>query len=334
MDTDGWPRVILLILLLLGAAYCASAEIAFASLSKIKTKNLADKGDKRAIKALQIVDNFDRTLTTLLIGNNITHIGFASLVTLIVTQEWGASYVKYATLLSTIIVFLLSEVLPKSYAKSNLDYALRISSSLAVLIKIFEPFSKLFTLIADSTAKLFKIKDEPEISEEDFYEIMRSVKEEGVLDKEKEDLVYSALDFDQTVVGDIFTPLELVDSIDIDSSTEDILAYIKKSRFSRIPVYKGQKDNIIGVLRTRNFLKDYIKGQITDLVGLLQKPSFVTMGVLIDDLLRKMSSEKNHICIVKNNGGKVVGIVTMEDILEELVGEIWDENDLVKGELV
>ncbi|HZK33694.1 MAG TPA: hemolysin family protein [Bacillota bacterium] len=334
MDSDGWPKAILLIVLLLAAAYCASAEITFASLNKIRAKNLADKGDKRAIKALYVTDNFDKALTTLLIGNNITHIGFASLVTLIATQTWGTSSVIYATVFSTIVVFLFSEMIPKSYGKSNLDYALRISGSLTMLIKVFEPLSRFFTFISDSVSKLFKISEDEEMSQEDFYEIMRSVNENGSIDKTKRVLVYSALDFDLTKVKDVFTPLEDVESINIESSPKDILKQLRETRYSRLPVYRQTKDNIIGVLQTKQFLKAYIKKDLTDIKSLLLEPSFVTPSVLIDDLLRKMSSEKNHIFIVKNNKDKVEGIITMEDILEELVGEIWDENDVVKGDVL
>lgn len=331
MDSGGWPRLIILIFLLLGAAYCASSEIAFASLNTIRVKKLAENGDKRAIKTLGISENFDKMLTTLLIGNNITHIGFASLVTLIVTQIWGISSVKYATVVSTIIVFLFSEMLPKSYAKSNLDYALRISSSLSIIMKIFTPLSKFFTFISDSITNLFDVTEEPEISEEDFYEIMKTLEEEEILDKSKQELLDSALDFDIIEVNNIYTPLQDVESIDIKSSTEDILKTIKETKYSRLPIYDKRKDNIVGILQTKKFLKSYLRKEFTDIQKLLLKPSFVKTNVPIDDLLRKMSREKNHICIVNDNNSSVVGIVTLEDILEELVGEIWDENDIVEG---
>lgn len=330
MDGDGWPRYILLIVLLLGAAYCASAEIAYASLNKVRVKNLADKDDGRAINALYVTDNFDKALTTILIGNNITHIGFASLVTLIVTQIWGTVAVKYATVVTTIIVFLFSEMIPKSYAKSNLNYALKVSKSLSMLIKVSTPLSKLFTLVSDAVSRLFNVSADVEINEEYFHEIMESVQEEGVLDEYKKELVHSALDFDITKVGDIFTPLECVESINMKSSTEEILKQIRETKYSRLPVYKERKDNIIGIIQTKKILKSYIRKDFTHVHSLLFKPCFINTSVPIDDLLRKMSNEKNHICIVKDNE-KVVGIVTMEDILEELVGEIWDETDIIEG---
>ena len=331
MDSSGWSKPILLLIFLFGAAYCASAEIAFASLNTIRVKNLASKGDKRAIKALDVNENFDKAITTLLIGNNITHIGFASLVTLIATQSWGTASVKYATVISTIIVFLFSEMLPKSFAKSNLNYALGIAGSLSFLIKTFTPISNFFTAIADFAAKLFNVAENADINEEEFYEIMKSVHEEGVLDKNKQELVDSALNFGIKKVGDIYTPLAAVEAVDIASSTEDILKFVKETKFSRLPVYRESKDNIIGILQTKKFLKTYIRKEFTTLQSLLLTPSFVNIDIPIDDLLRKMSNEKNHMSIVKDNNDQVIGIATMEDILEELVGEIWDENDILEG---
>jgi putative hemolysin len=331
MDGDGWLQLILLILFLLGASYCASSEIAFSSLNTIRVKNLADKGDKRAGKALYIIENFDKALTTLLIGNNITHIAFASLVTLIVTQKWGTQYVKYGSLVSTGIVFLFSEMLPKSYAKSNLNYALGVSGSLKALIKIFKPLTRFFNLIADLITRLFGVREKADMSQEDFYEIMKAVEEEEILDTEKQKLMHSALDFDTTTVGDIFTPLDDVEAIDISTSAGDIIRGIKESQYSRLPVYRGSKDNIIGVLQARKFLRAYVKKEHNDIHSLILKPVFVSMNIPIDNLLRRMSGDKNHICIVRDGNQKVMGIVTLEDILEKLVGEIWEENDAEKG---
>jgi len=330
MDGDSWIQIILLVSLVLGAAYCASSEIAYASLNKIRAKNYAENGDKRAQRAIYITENFDKALTTILVGNNITHIGFAALATMISTNKWGVESVKYTTIVSTILIFLLSEMIPKSYGKSNFKFALAVSGSLSALMKIFTPITWFFTAIARLVSKLFPVKDEPEINEEEFYEIMKTVEEEGVLDKEKQELVHSALDFDITTAGDIYTPREKVVAININSTQEEIMKIIKNQKFSRLPVYRGDLDNIIGILQTREFLKNYIRHDAFDVKGLLLKPHFVKKDVPIDELLRDMSNKKLHISIVVDDNGKTLGIVTVEDILEELVGEIWDEGDVVK----
>lgn len=335
MDDDSWIQIILLVLLTIGAAYCAASEIAYASLNKIRLKNYADNGDKRAKTAMYISNNFDRALTTILIGNNITHIGFASLATLISTQLWGMRSVKYTTIVSTIVVFLISEMIPKSYGKANnLKFALAVSGSLCALMKIFSPVAYFFTLVSRSISKLFPERQEPAITEEEFYDIIETADEEGVLDRGKQDLVNSALDFDDITVGDIFTAREDIVALDIDSTQEEILEKIKTQKYSRLPVYRGTIDNIIGILQVRKFLKLYIKHDVFEIQDLLLEPHFIKRKEPIDDMLRRMSSKKFHMSIVVDDSGKTLGLVTVEDILEELVGEIWDEDDVVNDEFL
>lgn len=330
MDSDSWIQVILLVLLIMGAAYCAASEISYASINKIRVKNFADNGDKRAKKAMHISDNFDQALTTILIGNNLTHIGFASLATLISTQLWGVESVKYTTIVSTVIVFLVSEMIPKSYAKANnVKFALSVSNSLLIMMKIFSPVTSLFTSLSRFVLKLLPEKKEPAITEEEFYDMIETVEAEGILDKEKQKLVHSALDFDVITVGDIFVPKEDIVALDIDSTQEEILEKIKMHKYSRLPVYKGSIDNIIGILQTRKILKFYIKHETFDIKSLLLDSHFVSKESPVDDLLKEMSGKKLHMYIVADNSQKTLGIVTVEDILEELVGEIWDEDDVV-----
>lgn len=335
MDDDSWIQIILLVLLIMGAAYCAASEISYASINKIRLKNYADNGDKRAKKALYIADNFDNALTTLLIGNNVTHIGFASLATLISTELWGMESVKYTTIVSAVLVFLLSEMIPKSYGKANsLKFALAVSGSLCTLMKVLKPIAYFFTLISNGVSRLFPAKEGPAITEEELYEIIEAANEEGVLDKDKQDLVNSALDFDGISAGDILTRRENIVAVNIDSTKEEIIEIMKKQKYSRLPVYEGSIDNIIGILQVRKFLKLYIKHGEFDVKGLLLEPHFIRSKAPIDDMLNEMSKKRIHMSIVIDDKGKTLGIVTVEDILEELVGEIWDEDDIVNEELV
>lgn len=330
MDGGSWTQFILLMLLLMGASYCASSEISFASINKIRLKNYADNGDKRAINALYITDNFNKALTTLLIGNNITHIGFASLATLISTEIWGVESVKYTTIVSTIVVFLFSEMIPKSYGKVNsMKLALAVSGSLRGLMKLLSPIAYFFTLIGNWVSALFPISSEPEITEEELYDIIETANEEGVLDEDQQELVNSALDFDDITVGDIFTARENIVAIDINSTKEEILQVIKNHKYSRLPVYKGNIDNIIGILQVRKFLKLYIKNEKFGIRDLLMEPHTIKRNAPIDEVLREMSSKKYHMSIVVDDRCNTLGVVTVEDILEELVGEIWDEDDVV-----
>jgi CBS domain containing-hemolysin-like protein len=314
----------------MGAAYCAASEISYASINKIRIKNYADNGDKRAKTAMYISNNFDQALTTILIGNNLTHIGFASLATLISTQLWGVESVKYTTIVVTVIVFLISEMIPKSYAKANnVKLSLAVSGSLFTLMKVFLPITSLFMFISRRLSKLFPESQEPAITEEEFYDIIETAEEEGILDRGKQELVNSALDFDGVTVGDILTAREDIVALDIDSKQEEILEKIKTQKYSRLPVYKGNIDNIIGILQIRKFLKLYIKHDVFDVRSLLLEPHFISKKAPIDDILKEMSNKKLHISIVVDDLGKTLGVVTVEDILEELVGEIWDEEDVV-----
>ncbi|MEA4847945.1 MAG: hemolysin family protein [Clostridiaceae bacterium] len=335
MDSDSWIRIILLILLILGAAYCAASEISYASVNKIRMKNYADNGDDRAKKAMYISNNFDQALTTILIGNNLTHIGFASLATLISTQLWGIESVKYTTIVATVIVFLVSEMIPKSYAKANnVKIALAVSGSLSALMKVSSPIASLFMFIGHKLSKLFPEAQEPAITEEEFYDIIETAKEEGILDSGKQELVNSALDFDGITVGDILTVREDIVALDIDSTQEEILKKIRTQKYSRLPVYKGSIDNIIGILQVRKFLKLYIRHDVFDVRSLLLEPHFISKKAPIDDVLKEMSNKKLHISIVVDDLGKTLGVVTVEDILEELVGEIWDEEDVVNEKFI
>ncbi len=329
MDGDSWIRIILLAILTIGAAYCAASEISYASMNKIRIKNYADNGDRRAIKAMTISDDFDKALTTLLISNNIMHIGFGSLSALIATQLWGPQSVKYTTIITAIFVFLVSEMIPKSYAKANSEnFALAVSGSLSTLMKILSPVAFFFMQISNLLSKLFPDHTESTVTAEELYDIIETAQEEGVLDQGKQQLIQSVLKFDVTAAGDILTKRNEIIAVDIKSSNKEILQKIQMQKYSRLPVYKGSMDNIIGILHTRTFLKACITQEKCDLKSLLMQPYYVNKNIPIDDLLRDMSSKKLHMSIVTDESKKVLGVITIEDILEQLVGEIWDENDV------
>ncbi len=327
MDSDGYLQVIILFLLLIGASYCASAEITFASINEIKLRKYAESGNKKAKNALDIVNNFDSALTTLLIGNNITHIGFASLVTALTTKHFGISYVKYSTILSTIVVFLFSEMIPKSFGKSNMNYALSISGSLKVFMVLFKPLNMVFMAVSDFFSRLFPSDDEPLINEEEFYEIVKSVGEEGKLSLEKQELVLSAMDFNVKTVKNIYQRIENVVAIDINWPFDKIKEVIIDSGYSRYPVYDKTTDKITGIVQKKEFYRNLIKSDNIKLKDIEHDPYFVRENDKIDVVLKKMNEAKNHLAIVLDGDKKVKGIVSVEDILEELVGEIWDEED-------
>ncbi|MGI6672526.1 MAG: hemolysin family protein [Christensenellales bacterium] len=325
MEGDSWILILSLLLLLLGASFCAATEISYSSINKIKLKNHADNEDKKALIATYIIDNFDEALVTLLIGNNLTHNGFAAIATVLSARYFSPKYLALTTLISTIVVFLFSEMIPKSFGKSNFNYALRVAAPLRAMMKILKPFSLFFMGISTIVSKLFPGSGEPEINEEEFIQIIQSVGEEGVLSKKDHQLMFSALNFDNKQAIDIYTPIEEVALLDVNASKEKILDTLKSTGFTRHPVYEGDKNHIIGVLQTKEFYKNYFKNPEFNIRSILLKPYFAKPQIAIDDLMNELSLNKIHLSMVVDDDGTNIGIVTLNDILEELIGEIKDD---------
>ena len=336
MDDGSRLPWIIAIALLFFAAYFAVAETAFASVSRNKIKTAADRGDPRGRTALWVLDRFDRAISTLLIGTNIVHIAAASLVTVAVTRRWGLSAVTLSTILTTIAVFFAGEMLPKSIAKKYSEKcALAAAGSLRVLMALFAPLSALLTWIGRAAAKLTRGEPEISVTEDELYDLIEDMTEEGTLDEEQGDLISSALQFGDVTVESILTPRVDLAAIDIGDSREEILSQIKSQNHSRLPVYEGSVDNIIGILQIRKFIKAWLReGESLDLRSLLDEPFFIHQSTNIDELLPLMSRRRMNMAVVTDNYGGTLGIVTVEDILEELVGEIWDEDDVVEEPVV
>lgn len=326
MESDSIIFILVLFLLLIGASFCAATEISYSSMNKIKLKNHADNGDKRALAASDILEHFDSALITLLIGNNLTHNGFAAIATLLSTRYFGAQFVTITTLVSTLIVFLFSEMIPKSYGKSNFHYALKVSFLLKFFMKIMKPFNWFFMGISSIISRLFPGKDEPEINEEEFFQIVKNIGEEGVISERDHQLVSSALNFDRKKAKDVYTPMEDVVLLDMNSDKGEIVKKMKETGFSRYPVYEENEGNIAGVLHTKEFYKNYYKDKDFLLKDILLKPYFAGPNMPIDDLMNELSVNKIHFSIIVDRLGNNIGIVTLTDILEELIGEIKDSS--------
>ena len=336
MDDGSRLSWILAVVFLFFAAYFAVAETAFASVSRNKIKTAAERGDPRAKNALWILDRFDRAISTLLIGTNIVHIAVASLVTVAVTRRWGLSAVTLSTILTTIAVFFAGEMLPKSIAKKySLKCALVTAGSLRMFMVLFAPLSAVLSGIGRAAASLTRGEPEISVTEDELYDLIEDMTEEGTLDEEQGDLISSALQFGDVTVEAILTPRVDLAAIDIGDSHEEILAQIKSQNHSRLPVYEGSIDNIIGILQIRKFIKAYLReGAALELRPLLDEALFIHQSTNIDELLPLMSRRRMNMAVVTDNYGGTLGIVTVEDILEELVGEIWDEDDVVEETVV
>ena len=331
MDDGSILSVLIILALLLFADYFAVCETSFAAVSRIRLKTAMERGDRRANKAMYVCERFDKAITTILIGTNIVHLSCASYVTVLVTRRWGLSAVTLSTFVTTIVVFFVGEMLPKSIAKKySLRLALGTASSLVFFMHLLTPISFVLTKIGEFASHLTKGDSEVSVTEDELYDIIENMTDEGDLDSEQGDLVHSALAFGDLTAESILTARVDMETIDVDDPLEEILSQVKASRHSRIPVYQDSVDNIIGVLQIRRFMREYLqKREKTDLRSLLDEPYFVHQSAKIDELLSVMSSKKINMTIVTDSYGGTVGIVTVEDILEELVGEIWDEDDEV-----
>ena len=331
MDEGGLTPWIITILLILFADYIAVAETALSSVSRVRMKMLAEHGSRRAAKVLDALEHFDRTISTILICTNIAHLGAASVVTVAVTRRWGLSAVAVSTFITSMVVFFVGEMLPKSIAKKYSEHlSLWCIDLLTVLIALFRPASALLAAIGNAASRLTKGDPEISVTEDEIYDIIEDMTEEGSLDEEHGDLISSALQFNDLTVESILTPRVDVVAIDINDDSAAILQQIRSQNHSRLPVYEGSKDNIIGILRIRRYIQAYLKlGDQLDLRSLLDKPIFVTESAAVDELLPIMSRERQNMAVVTDHHGGTAGIVTVEDILETLVGEIWDEDDIV-----
>lgn len=328
--------IIIIVILIALSAFFSASETAYSSVNRIRLKNYAGNGNKRAEKALKITDNFDKTLSTILIGNNIVNIASASVGTVLFTELFGASGVGVSTFVMTVVVLIFGEILPKSVAKEKAEsIALTVSTPLTILMTILTPLSFLFMGIKKGFMKLFKNeKKNVSVTEEELKYIIEEIEDEGVLEKQESELVQSALDFDEVTADEILTPRVDLVSIDVNEEIETIKDIFITEHFSRIPVYEKSVDNIVGVLYSKDFFTAYIDHPNSiSIKDMLQKVIFVPPKKKISALLSELQKLKSHIAVITDQYGGVMGIVTLEDILEELVGEIWDEYDDIEVEL-
>lgn len=332
MDDGSWLSILFLIVLVGLAMYFAFAETAFASVSRPRLRARQEKGDLRAKRALWVLDNFDRAITTILIGTNIVHLTAAAVVTVLVTRRWGMGAVAAGTVATTLVLFFAGEMLPKTIAKKYSErFSLGTAGSLCFFMRFFAPLSSVLTAIGQVAAKFSKGDGEVSVTEDELYDIIEDMTDAGSLDEERGDLVQSALEFGDITVEHVLTARVDIAAVDADWEPEQITCFIRSQRHSRLPVYKNGIDNIIGVLQIRKYIKAWLaQGPALDLESLLDHAFFVPATTKVDDLLPEMSRKRVNMAVVTDAWGGVLGIVTVEDILEELVGEIWDEEDEVE----
>jgi len=326
---------IIYLLSILFSAYFASSETAYTAVSKVRLRTIADKDRKkakRAKKALWICDRFDKTLATILIGNNIFHASCASVSALLVMQRFPQEYVVYGTLITTLIVYLFAEMIPKSFAKTKSEeLALLYAPSMGLLVRVLTPVSAVFSGISKILSRFFSSQESKTVTEEELLSLIETIEDEGVLEPEKQALVNSAIEFREKVARDIMIPMDQVVSVPSTVSTKELAMLVKASPYSRIPVYEGGKNNVVGILPVGVFLSHYAAGKSVPLRKILLKPYVFHADTEISVLLQRMRLNKLHMVFLIDDQRKKLGMITMEDLLEELVGDIQDESDAGEG---
>ena len=344
MDGDSIRLFLLLIVfvaLVSCSGYFSGAESAYTTLNKIRIKSQADEGNRKAKRALYITNHFERALTTILVGNNIVNIAAASVATVIAAQLLGGSRLDedtiniICTVYVTVVVFTFGEMIPKSLAGDRSEsIGLLFALPLRLLMKLFTPIVALFSFLNKQVAKVFKPEEEPLITEDELYDIIDTIEEEGIVDEEQSDMLKSALEFSGTTAADVMTVRQDIVFVDVSMSNEQVKDVIMHTTHSRLPVCNGSPDNIVGTLPIRAFLKEYLKNPELELRSLLIPAFFVKSTANIDDLLTIMRQHRYYLAVVIDDKASTIGIVTIEDFLEELVGEIWDEDDVVDPDFI
>lgn len=331
MTSDIIMGIVIAILVLLSAFFSAT-ETAFSFVNKIRIQHSVDNGNKKAKNALYVIENFDNALTTILICNNIVNLSCSSIATVLCLNLFGDMGSAIATGATTLLVLTFGEVIPKCLAKEHCDaFSLKTAGLLRVLMFILKPFVFVFLKLKSLALKIAGgSEDSPSVTENELKYIVESIEEEGVLEESESEMVRSALDFDEKTAEEILTPRVDVTFINISDSQEKIKDIIIENRYSRIPVYEETVDHIVGILHTRDYLESLADGKAPDLRDIMQTPYFVFRTQQLSKILNAFKRTKIHLAIVTDEYGGTLGIVTMEDLLEEIVGEIWDEDEEIE----
>ena len=329
--------LILMISLLIISAFFSMTEMAYSSVGKLRLKTLVEKDVNGSKKALWIVEHFDRTLTTLLVGNNLANIALTTVSVILFSGifESMANADTITTIMNTavmtIIILIFGEILPKSIAKAHTEkICLKISNLIYFVIKIMTPITYPFLVLNRKVMARVETENKVSVTESELETIIDTMEEEGSIDGEEADMLQKVLDLSSINVEEIMTPRVDMIAIEVEDSIEEIKDLFFKTKFSRIPVYDDTIDNIIGVLSERDFYTKLIKGQHINIRRLVRKPIFVPASSKVDALIELLQAENSHIAFVVDEYGGLDGIVTMEDALEELVGEIYDEHDAIE----
>ena len=318
--------------------FCSASEMAFSSCNIMRLENARDSGDRRGRIAVYISQHFDDALSAILIGNNLANICASSLASVAVILITGSDdYAWVSTVALTLLVIIFGETMPKITAKQNANkMALRNSYAVRFMMIIFFPLVWIVVTLINLITRGLKedSADSPDEAVEELQSIIETAEDEDVLDEDQSELVQAAIDFSETSALDVMTARVDVQAIDIEDDWDDILALIEDAPYTRLPVYEGSIDNIIGILYLNHFLKALAGDEKPDIRSLLMPPCYIYKTMKLPAVLTELRKAKQHLAIVTDEYGGTLGILSMEDVLEQLVGEIWDDTDEIKEEIL
>ncbi len=324
-----WNYILFMALCLIGSAYFSATETAFSSLNKTRLKAMAEGGNKRAERTLKLAEKYDRLISTILIGNNIVNILLSSLGTVLFLHYAPKNGATISTVVITVAVLVFGEITPKSVAKDIPEkFAMFATPLLQIFIWILLPLNFIFSGWKKLISKIFKLEEDTKMSQEELLMLVEEVQQEGGIDEDEGDLLKNAIEFAERKAEDILTHRTDLVALNVDTDKKEISKNFYESQFSRLLVYEENIDNIVGIIHQKDF---YTENGITEksVREIMTPPIFIQQSERINDILSELQKNKSHIAVVLDEYGGTFGIVTMEDILEELVGEIWDEHDEV-----
>ena len=328
--TDIWKIALILVMMILSALF-SGTETAYSSVNKLRLKNYEAQGSKKAAKALKLANRFDEVLTAVLIGNNIVNIAASSVGTIVFIDLIGKNGPAVSTVVITVLVLIFCEVLPKSYAKRNAEkLALALANPLSALIGLFKPAVFLLNKLSSAVSKG---KEAPSVTEDELKYMIDEIEEQGVIEEQESELVKSALEFDEISVSEILIPRVKVVGVELNSTIDEIKDTFSSEMYSRLPVYEKSLDEIVGIITNKAFFKMLVEGG-SDIKGIIQEVPHIADTKLISEAMRDMQRSKVHLAVVTDQYGGTKGIITLEDIIEELVGEIYDEDDEIVNSLL
>lgn len=334
MDILPYIGIVVLILL---SAFFSGSEIAYASVNKSRLKKAQDTGDKKAETAVYIINNFGDALSTILIGNNMVNIAASSIATVIAISIFGETGTILSTVIMTVLILTFGEITPKIIAKQqNFRFVILSSYPLRILMIVLSPIIKIIMWIVNTVSKYWSDENsqEPSVTEEELVLIIESVEDSGIIDEDQSDLLQSALEFADIAVEEIFTHRMDMIAIDIEDDMDTIVEVALDSPFSRIPVYRDNIDNIIGVLHLGRFFKKLLGNDEIEIEKELIEVCYVHKAMKLPAIFAELKRRRLQFAIVTDEYGGTMGCITMEDVLEQLVGEIWDESDEVYSEFI